>query len=49
MYHVLCNDLGLLRQPDMKKNYLFGILSYLEESKEPEKKLIRHVKETLFF
>ena len=34
VYHLLCNGLRLLQQPDMKKKYL---LSYLEEGKEPEK------------
>ena len=48
MYHLLCNGLELSRQPQVKENYNWNFV-VLEESKEPEKELIKHRMKLCYF
>ena len=45
MYHLLCNGLGLLRQPDMKKKLRIWNIVLLSRKQGARIKLISNVKE----
>ena len=49
MYHLRCNGLGLLRQPDMKKKLRIWNIVLLSRKQGARIKLISNVKETCSF